>query len=110
MALTVRVQPADPKKPRSLRLTIAIPAKDLNLENADTQMDVIVAQHGADGRDLATFGDVVRVVTARSQTLLRDGLLVRREVPLQAGASSVRVVVFDRGSGRLGAVGFAAPK
>ena len=116
LPLTVRMEAADPKKPRALRLTIAIPSKDLDLRPSEVgaiaTLDVIVAQRASDGRDLATFGDLVRINSdrQRGETLLREGLLIRREVPLQAGVSRVRVVVFDRGSGRIGSLEFAAAK
>lgn len=113
ISLTVHLQPRDPARPNVLRLTIAIPAGDLDLRPPENgvvaTLDVIVAQHASDGRDLATFGDVVRVQPGqqRGETLLREGLLVRREVPVQAGVATVRVVVFDRGSGRLGSLAFS---
>jgi hypothetical protein len=114
--LTVRIQPRDPKKPDALRLTIAIPAKDIDLRPPENgvvaTLDVIVAQHAADGSDLATFGDVVRVHPGeqRGETPLREGLLIRREVPVREGVASVRVVVFDRGSGRIGSLALPPPK
>jgi hypothetical protein len=63
-------------------------------------------------RDLATVGDPVRVNPdqRRYETLLKEGLLLRRQIQLRPGAAKVRVVVFDRGSGRLGSLEFPAPR
>ncbi|MBS1855223.1 MAG: VWA domain-containing protein, partial [Acidobacteria bacterium] len=56
MALTVRIQPRDPKKPDAMRLTIAVPARDIDLRPPENgvvaTLDVIVAQRAADGSDL----------------------------------------------------------
>ena len=46
----------------------------------------------------------------RYETLLKEGLLLRRQIQLRPGAAKVRVVVFDRGSGRLGSLEFPAPR
>jgi hypothetical protein len=75
-------------------------------------LDLVIAQHFADGRDVATVGDPVRVNPdkQRYETLLKEGLLLRRQIQLRPGVSKVRVVVFDRGSGRIGSLEFNAPK
>jgi hypothetical protein len=75
-------------------------------------LDLVIAQHSADGRDVATVGDPVRVNPdkQRYETLLKEGLLLRRQIQLRPGVSKVRVVVFDRGSGRIGSLEFNAPK
>ena len=58
------------------------------------------------------MGDPVRVNPdqRRYDTMLKEGLLLHRQIQLRPGAAKVRVVVFDRGSGRLGSLEFTAPK
>jgi VWFA-related protein len=114
IAVTVRLEKPDPKHSEGLRMTIAIPGRDLSLEPQGGgwlgTLDLVVAQRAADGRDLMTVGEAVQVNPNRQryETLLRDGLLLRREIRLAPGASRLRVVVYDRGSGRLGSLDFPA--
>ena len=114
IAVTVRMEKPDPQQPEGLRLTIAIPARELSLEPQGGgwlgTFDLVLAQRAADGRDLMTVGEAVQVNPNRQrfETLLREGLLLRREIRLAPGAARVRVVVYDRGSGRLGSLDFPA--
>ena len=114
ITVTVRLEKPDPKQPEGLRLTIAIPARELSLEPQGGgwlgTLDLVLAQRAADGRDLLTVGEAVQVNPNRQryETLLREGLLMRREIRLALGAARVRVVVYDRGSGRLGSLDLPA--
>ncbi len=110
ISLTARLEKPNPAKPRSLRMTIAIPVGDIALEELEGgwlgTLDLVVGQRSPDGRDLATLGEEVKVNPNRQryETLRKEGLLLRREIELRPGASKVRIVVFDRGSGRLGSL------
>ncbi len=98
ISLNVRLEKPNPAKPKSMRITIASPLSDLTLaEQGGGTLDLIVGQRSADGRDVATLGDAVKV-------LRKEGLLLRREIVLRPDATVVRVIVFDRGSGRLGSI------
>jgi VWFA-related protein len=99
IALEVRTDPRDPKRPNWLRMTIAVAAQGLGI------FDLIVAQHAADGRDLTTVRETVGPEAKKTSPLI-----LTRQVEVRAGASKVRVVVFDRDSGRTGSVEFPAPQ
>lgn len=76
-------------------MTVAIPATDITLLPVEKgwlgTLDLVIAQHGADGRDLATVGDAVRVNPDRQryETLLKEGLLLRRQIQLRPGVSKI---------------------
>jgi hypothetical protein len=90
-------------------MTIAIPAKDITLQPVEKgwlgTLDLVVAQR-AGGRELMTPGDFVRVNPDRQRygTLVKDSLLLHRQIQLSPVVSKIRVVVFDRGCGRSGSL------
>ena len=110
ISINVRVEGPDPAKPKALRMTVAIPIGDIMLQEQENgwlgTLDLVVGQHSADGRDVATLSDAVKVNPNRQryETLRKEGLLIRREIALRDEASVVRIVVFDRGSGRVGSL------
>jgi VWFA-related protein len=96
--ITVRLEPVDPKAPGWTHFTVVMP----NGAMAEgSEFDLVVAQRAADGRDLATVGEV--------DTFHGPAKLYRR-VLRKAGVQRIRVVAYDRASGRVGSVDLPAPR
>jgi VWFA-related protein len=95
IAVEVRIEKRDPKRPGWLPMTVAIASQNLGT------CDLIVTQHAADGHELIT----VREAVAPDQK--KPGpMILPRQVELRKGATTLRVVVFDHDSGRIGSVEF----
>lgn len=96
--MTVRLEGDDPKHPGWTRFTIAIPAGAM----ADgSRFDLVVAQRAADGHDLATVGEVDQ---------FRGPAVLTRRVQRKPGVERIRVVAYDRASGRVGSVDLPATR
>ena len=96
-----------------VRLAISVPAADLALSPvADGRfgtVDLVVAQRTGDGSVAMAFSEPVQVASGRStnQDLLPEGLFLRREIKLVKGATRIRIVMYDRNTGRTGSLEFA---
>jgi VWFA-related protein len=96
-----------------VRLAISVPAADLALSPvADGRfgtVDLVVAQRTGDGSVAMAFSEAVQVASGHSanQDLLPEGLFLRREIQLVKGATRIRIVMYDRNTGRTGSLEFA---
>lgn len=101
----VEAQEGDP-----LRVSLIVPAQEIALEETAGvrrgTLDAVYAQRGADGRALDTVSYALRPAldAAGYDEALRKGLGFAREIRRAAGAVELRVVLFDRGSGKVGSV------
>ncbi len=91
--INLRVEKPNPKKANSLRMTIAVALPEL----VGSTIDLIVSQRAADGSDVITLGDPVKIER-------KEDLLLHREIEVRPKAVTIRVIVFDRTSGRLGSL------
>jgi VWFA-related protein len=94
--ISVRVDPSDPKRPGWLQMTISIPP-----DGVSGAFDLIFSQRTPDGSQLAMVGEVAGLGGAGP---------LRRQIQLSPGAARVRVIAYDRESGRAGSVDLPAPR
>lgn len=94
IGISVRLDPEDPKRPGWLNMSVGIDPSGVTGD-----FDLIIQQHAADGRDLALVGEVAR---------LKDGQPLYRRVKLAPNAARIRIVAYDRTSGRTGSVDLPA--
>jgi VWFA-related protein len=96
----------------ALQLAISAPASDLALSPVDERrfgtVDLVVAQRTSDGTIAMAFNEAVQVAKGRSRAedYLPEGLFLRRVIQLTPGATRVRVVMYDRNTGRVGSLEF----
>jgi VWFA-related protein len=114
ISFTVRVEPRNPQRPGWVPIVILIPTSDITLYkgkgSTEGIADLVVSQRAADGRDLMTVSDELRLEPqASGSSSPPAGLLVRRQVQLAPRAARIRVLLFDRSSGRVGSLEFSAP-
>jgi VWFA-related protein len=96
----------------TIRLAISAPASDLSLQPmADGRLgvlDLVVAQRANDGSVATAYSEEVQVRPGRGRAddYLPEGLFLRREIKLAKGATRLRIVMYDRNTGRLGSLEF----
>jgi hypothetical protein len=101
-----------PEPARALRLKLSIAPRDLQMGQSGSvwqaTLDVAYSMRDRTGCELANDGTQVNLeFTGHAyQIALKDGISLSREVKLLPGAAEVRLVLFDRVSGRLGSLSF----
>jgi VWFA-related protein len=106
--IAVTAQPA--RQDGSLRVRIKITAGDLALaQKADRwsdNLDVFLVQRDDAGQHALVEGRRLglQLKPSTMQFLLKDGLYVEREVQLKPSITSLRILVVDESSGRMGSV------
>jgi VWFA-related protein len=106
--IAVTAQPA--RQDGSLRVRIKIAASDLALQQksdrwSDT-VDVFLVQRDDAGQQAQVEGKRLglQLKTSTMQDLLKNGLFVERAVQLKPSITSLRILVVDESSGRMGSV------
>ncbi len=95
---------------RELAFTVILNTADLAFELSNQQraatLDVVVSQRAADGRELesAAFTLRPRLDDSKFRESLEKGLGFERRVAPAQGAVEVKILVYDRGSGRTGSI------
>ncbi len=95
---------------RELSFAVILNPADLALELSNKHrtatLDVVVSQRATDGRELvnATFTLRPNLDETQFRDSLEEGLGFERSVAPVSGAVEVKIVVYDRGSGRTGSV------
>lgn len=110
IAITTAARSIRERQPESVEFTITMAAGDLALDQQQASwkavVDVVVAQRAADGRTVRSTTLVLRPSLDENQyaAAIRRGLGFVRTIELATDAVEARIVVFDRGSGRIGSV------
>lgn len=108
IGLAARAEPGD--APGLLRIVLSVPAKDIVLRHNSNGwgggMVLLYTERAVDGRDLGAITEEVdlRYDDPHYRRFVQDGLTYPRLVRPAAGAAQIRVVAYDRGSGRLGSI------
>ena len=98
----------------SIQLSVTIPPEDLELQAADHgwsgTLDLVFSQCDKAGHELANDGKELKIELSqqRYEAFLKEGLTLRRNLTLEAAASEIRFVLYDRVSGRVGSLRFPA--
>ncbi|SPE41853.1 hypothetical protein SBA3_470008 [Candidatus Sulfopaludibacter sp. SbA3] len=93
-----------------LRLTLSIDSSGVALQPGDQgwtgELAMIYDERAADGKDLGRISETLKLHYDEDhyQKLAADGITYERLVHPTAQATQVRIVVYDRGSGRVGSV------
>jgi len=110
LGLNIRVKPVDVPGARTLKMDLQLDSRDISLQPEGDRwvgaVDLLFVQIGADGRQITgeakTFN--MRLQRQTYDSILKDGLVLTRTLPLADGAAQVRVVTRDATSGALGSV------
>src|SRR6266849_3195473 len=110
LGLKIRVQPVDVPGARTLKMDLQLDPRDIGLQPEGDRwvgaVDLLFVQIAADGRQITgeakTFN--MRLLRQTYDSILKDGLVLTRTLPLADGAAQVRVVTRDATSGALGSV------
>jgi hypothetical protein len=94
IAITTHVEPADPSKPDWMRLSIGLQEGPLG-----GPLDMVISQTARDGREVVTYSEVLALKESD-----RKGMVSRQTFQLKPQSTNIKVVVFDRASGRLGSL------
>jgi len=95
---------------RTLKMDLQLDPRDISLQPEGDRwvgaVDLLFVQIAADGRQITgeakTFN--MRLQRQTYDSILQDGLVLTRTLPLADGAAQVRVVTRDATSGALGSV------
>ena len=108
--MAFRLDRADQVKPGAIQVAAFIDPKPFVFEQVDGKytdvMDVAIVQQAADGRVLDTLNQAVTMTFTpeRYKEVLKRALELKKIVEPKPGATFVRVVVYDRGSGQVGSL------
>ena len=110
LGLNIRVQPVDVPGARTLKMDLQLDPRDISLQPEGDRwvgaVDLLFVQIAADGRQITgeakTFN--MRLQRQTYDSIMKDGLVLTRTLPLADGAAQVRVVTRDATSGALGSV------
>jgi VWFA-related protein len=106
--IAVTADPVPGSNGRTIKLAIA--ATDLEIAQKDAfwtdKLDVYVAQRGVSGAKAQVTGQALglRLSPATYQKYLREGIPFNQSLEVGPGVGSVRIVVLDENSGRMGSV------
>ncbi len=98
------------EKPGTLRVQVAIDPRDLILEKKGDKwtgsLDLVFAQRSAEGGDMGLSSTPLGLSLdqTRYDMMFREGFSITKTLDLAAAAVEVRVVVFDRASGKVGSL------
>ena len=110
LTMAFRLDRADQVKPGAIQVAAFIDPKPFVFEQVDGKytdvMDVAIVQQAADGRVLDTLNQAVTMTFTpeRYKEVLKRALELKKIVEPKPGATFVRVVVYDRGSGQVGSL------
>jgi hypothetical protein len=109
ITLSARVDVVDQPRPLA-QLAVAVDVSTFPLDRDKDRwtgnVEFAVVQLDADGKQLAGLTEALNLNMndATYQQALKSGLMLRKGVPPEAGANSIRVAVIDRGTGRIGSL------
>jgi hypothetical protein len=106
LTLTTMVEPAPPK---SLKFTVAVYANELGIESKDGKytggVEIVFTQHSAAGVELNTARQALGIDVDRERyEKLMKGFTITKTLEPKPGLAEVRVVLVDRGSGKIGSL------
>lgn len=110
IGLAARVENVDEPKPGSLRIALGITPSDIQLDQKGGKwtgaVDYVIAQRGADGSFLnrEPKGIALNFDQDQYRAVLTQGLNFTNTIQPQPGAVQLRIVLLDRGSGKIGSV------
>ncbi len=110
LGLNVHVQPVDVPGARTLRAELHFEAREIGLEQQGDRwvgaLDLLFVQLRSDGSQAAGERKTFQMNLTRPsyEALQKEGLTVTRSLPIVAGATQLRVVARDLGSGALGSL------
>jgi hypothetical protein len=110
IALTAKTEKVDQPQHGLVRLTLTIAGRDVSLQQTNKgwtgELALLFDERAADGRDLGRITETLNLQYDEEhfRKLSEDGVVYPRLVHPTSGAAQVRVVVYDRNSGRLGSL------
>jgi VWFA-related protein len=110
ITITARAQKVNQPQPGMLQLAISIPGTDVILQPNDKgwvgNLAVVYDERGADGKDLGRISETLNMQydEEHRQKLLSDGIAFNKLVRPSPQASQLRIVIYDRNSGRVGSL------
>jgi hypothetical protein len=115
VTLSARVDAIE--KPQALvQIAVAVDLSTIPLEHDKDRwtgkVEFAVVQLDDNGKQLASSADGVNLNMKEDtyRQALTSGMVLRKNMVPQAGATRIRVVILDRGSGRLGSLSMPMPK
>jgi VWFA-related protein len=108
IAIAATVEAVD--RPGFVRLSLRVPARDVDFEKGDKEWTAALAlrylQRSADGRDLGRISETLnlRYDDEHFQALSKEGVAYGKIVRPSPEAATLRILVVDRNSGRLGSL------
>ncbi len=110
VGLNVRADVVDVPGARTLKTNIQIDSRDVSLQRENDRwngaLDVLLIQRGADGKDVAselkTF--TMHLTASTHEEIMKKGLTLTRNLPIQPGAAQLRIVVRDTETGSIGSL------
>jgi VWFA-related protein len=110
IALTARLEPADPLTPGTVRFTVTVNALDVSfrLHNdrwTDT-IDMVFTGKTVDGREIGTLSEIADLTLEPEtyQQVKQEGLSFTKTIEVNRETARIRVLIVDRNSGRLGSL------
>ena len=110
LTMAFRFDRADQVKPGSIQVAAFIDPKHLVFDQKDgkytDQMEVVIVQQGADGRVLDSLNQTVTMTFTpeRYKDVITRALEVKKIIDPKTGATFLRLVVLDHGSGQVGSL------
>ena len=110
ITMALRFDRADQVKPGSIQVASFIDPKRLIFEQKEgkytDQMEVVIVQQAADGRVLDSLNQTVTMTFTpeRYKDVMTRALEVKKIIDPKPGATFLRLVVLDHGSGQVGSV------
>ncbi len=110
LGLTARGEAPDEPGAKALKLRVLIDPREITLQVQDGRwvgsLDILFVQRSAEGRDLGGVSQTLnmRLQRPRYEAIMRDGLILIRDLEIAIGADQLRVVVRDASSGALGSL------
>jgi VWFA-related protein len=110
ITIMAKTEKVDQPERGLVRITVAIPGRDVAVQHTEKgwtgELALLFDERAADGRDLGRITETVNLQYDEEhlRRLNEDGVTYPRLVRPSGGAAQVRVVVYDRNSGRLGSL------
>jgi VWFA-related protein len=116
LGMNIRADAVDVPGARTIKTQVQVDARDVTLEPQEGrwvgELDVTYVQRNSEGKQLAAETQQVNMHLTREtyQRVLKDGLVLDRNLPVAAGATQLRVVARDGTRGSVGSVSIPLDK
>ena len=110
IGLTVNVRAVSQPQPDSLRVTIGIDSRNVNLEEQDGRwtgkLDLLFVQQGGTAQKVSALHDTLdlKLNPEAYRTVVQKGICLAKNIQRLAGAAELRLVVRDASTGAVGSL------